>query len=134
MLLGPSGRRHFALRTRSQRGPLPELLYYVIDDCFKERFLFLFLQADIYEGCGKSKGCFGTAGDCVSTRNCTTMVTYKSLMNGAYEFEIFGRDVPSDSYIAVGFSTDRSMVCVLLSFKSYIVNDVIRVTYREVTA
>lgn len=57
-----------------------------------------------------TKGCFGSPGNCIETRDCALMTTYKLVDGGAFELEIYGRAITKDSYVAVGFSDDSKMV------------------------
>ncbi|XP_057375534.2 putative ferric-chelate reductase 1 homolog [Daphnia carinata] len=63
---------------------------------------------DVYEGCGVSKGCIATPDDCVESKNCTMMATYKKLDNDLLQLEIYG-EIKGDEYVAIGFSTDSGM-------------------------
>ncbi|KAI9554364.1 hypothetical protein GHT06_019636 [Daphnia sinensis] len=63
---------------------------------------------DVYEGCGVSKGCIATPDDCVESKSCSMMATYKKLDNDHLQLEIYG-EIKGDEYVAVGFSTDAEM-------------------------
>ncbi len=62
------------------------------------------------------KGCFGYPGgaDCIKSKNCTALTTFKQVMNGSFtEFEIYGSSVPTNGYVAIGISTDDRMVSII---------------------
>ncbi|CAG0921481.1 unnamed protein product [Notodromas monacha] len=67
----------------------------------------------IYDGCGLSKGCFGSPEGCTEKRKCDKVVTYSTTSDGeAYRFELQGGVAElqnGDAYIAVGFSDDGDM-------------------------
>ena len=67
------------------------------------------LKHPVYAGCGDLKGCFGYPDSCVTTQDCSMLVTYSNLSSALFEFEIFG-SASTNSYVAVAFSTDRKMV------------------------
>ncbi|CAG7837806.1 unnamed protein product [Allacma fusca] len=67
----------------------------------------------IYEGCSKTKGCFGTPNGCLGTRNCAMFVTYTiQPSNGNAQFELVGNvksfNSPT-SYVALGLSDNNRM-------------------------
>ncbi|CAG0924334.1 unnamed protein product [Notodromas monacha] len=68
----------------------------------------------IYDGCGLSKGCFGSPEGCTEKRKCDKVVTYSTTSDGeAYRFELQGGVAElqnGDAYIAVGFSDDGCVV------------------------
>ncbi|KAK4319539.1 hypothetical protein Pmani_009527 [Petrolisthes manimaculis] len=69
----------------------------------------LSLQNDlinIYDECGRSKGCFGAPSGCVDNKNCKMMVTYTKASSG-FRFEIMGP--ASSGYVAAGLSEDEKM-------------------------
>lgn len=58
-----------------------------------------------YEGCGKTKNCFGLPFGCLQTKNCKAAVAV--LVRGdRYHFEMQGRD---GKYVAVGLSENEKM-------------------------
>uniref|UniRef100_A0A4D5R8W8 Ferric-chelate reductase 1 n=1 Tax=Scolopendra viridis TaxID=118503 RepID=A0A4D5R8W8_SCOVI len=60
----------------------------------------------IYEGCYKTKGCFGgPAADCVRNKNCLQLVTY-AYNNSNFDFELMGS---TTGWLSVGFSLDHLM-------------------------
>ena len=64
---------------------------------------------DIYSECGETKGCFGSSTDCIDSKSCPMLSTYKQVNPYFYQIEIYG-SVPQDSYLALGFSDDKKMV------------------------
>lgn len=63
---------------------------------------------DIYSECGETKGCFGSSTDCIGSKSCPMLSTYKQVNPYFYQIEIYG-SVPQDSYLALGFSDDKKM-------------------------
>ncbi|XP_018024233.1 putative ferric-chelate reductase 1 homolog [Hyalella azteca] len=63
-----------------------------------------------YDGCGVTKGCFGTPSRCLETRDCLAVITYAKADTG-YAMEIFGVVAAgvNDVYIAGGLSFDTKM-------------------------
>lgn len=89
------------------------------------------LNADsIYEGCGRTKNCFGLPNNCVTRQDCQGMVTVE-VIGGRFYFELKS-NANNVRYVAVGISTDdrmgddASMECipddsgVVRAFSSYI--------------
>ena len=69
------------------------------------------MSSDIYDGCGDTKGCFGSPNGCVELGNCDMMASY--LGNAStLAWEIYGRNKfdLSNFYVAIGFSADKLMV------------------------
>ena len=84
---------------------------------------------NVYESCGKTKGCIGfssteapfiysntnlftreTNAECIISRNCSLIATYKGISADKYKIEIFGKaDNETSSYIAIGLSSTNSM-------------------------
>lgn len=62
----------------------------------------------LYHGCHSTKGCFGMPADCVSTKSCNFLVTYKT-NGGKMDFSISAAKKPAGSYVALGFSDDSKM-------------------------
>ena len=46
-----------------------------------------FLNSD-YDGCQKTKGCFGLPGGCVQKRTCSILLTYAQLDSGDVDFTL----------------------------------------------
>lgn len=46
-----------------------------------------FLNSHIYEGCGKTKSCFGVPENCVKSKSCLYLGTFY-LENGKHNFEV----------------------------------------------
>lgn len=67
---------------------------------------------DVYDGCGTTKGCYGTETNCTQSRSCKMLTTYRPMEGNSsfYEIEILGILRNPDSYLAVGFSKDMKMV------------------------
>jgi len=68
------------------------------------------MSSDIYDGCGDTKGCFGSPNGCVELGNCDMMASY--LGNAStLAWEIYGRNKfdLSNFYVAIGFSADKLM-------------------------
>ncbi|EFX80339.1 hypothetical protein DAPPUDRAFT_224638 [Daphnia pulex] len=63
---------------------------------------------DPYVGCGETKGCIATPAECIATKTCSMMTTYKKFDNANLVLEIYG-EITGDQYVAVGFSTDSKM-------------------------
>jgi len=69
-----------------------------------------------YHGCNVTQGCFGSPQGCISTKNCTYLLSYRTTSHGSNGPVInIGLNVttmiPNNSYqyIAVGFSKDQIM-------------------------
>lgn len=60
---------------------------------------------DIYEGCNKTKACFGIPDNCVETRKCEAVVTY-IFDKLKYKFEM---KALSSGYVSFGLSADAKM-------------------------
>lgn len=66
-------------------------------------------QQEIYDVCGKTKGCFGMPTTCVGRRNCDLLLTYIPQKDGV-AFELIATlDNGSDYWISVGISEDKNM-------------------------
>ncbi|XP_046453170.1 putative ferric-chelate reductase 1 homolog [Daphnia pulex] len=63
---------------------------------------------DLYVGCGETKGCIATPDECIATKSCSMLTTYRKFDNDHLELEIYG-EITGDQYVAVGFSTDSKM-------------------------
>ncbi|XP_059484956.1 putative ferric-chelate reductase 1 homolog [Neocloeon triangulifer] len=59
----------------------------------------------IYEGCNSIKGCFGWPSNCVNSKSCRALVTYK-FKSLNYEFELYADD---RIWAAAAFSHDKIM-------------------------
>ena len=64
---------------------------------------------DAYEGCGKTKGCFGLPSNCIDSRNCIILSTYAQQDSGDVEFSLRLSQSTSSSYVAVALSNDDKM-------------------------
>ncbi|KAF0295178.1 putative ferric-chelate reductase 1 [Amphibalanus amphitrite] len=64
--------------------------------------------ASVYDGCGRSVGCFADADGCVESRSCEVLVTYALRPDGRYQLQLYGGH-QAPGYLAVGFSTDQFM-------------------------
>jgi hypothetical protein len=73
---------------------------------------------NVYDGCGRTKGCFGSPDGCIATKDCIKFVSYASKGQQMFHFELSGQ-VPElsegDGYVALGFSVDNVMVNIVLS-------------------
>ena len=65
-----------------------------------------------YVGCDESKGCFVQPSNCLSSRSCSMMVTYKRVSETQHQLELYGvvSATSEASYVAVAFSRDEYMV------------------------
>ncbi|KAG8228316.1 hypothetical protein J437_LFUL007034 [Ladona fulva] len=64
---------------------------------------------DIYEGCATTQLCFGMPRNCISDKNCNTLVTI-AVAGNQYEFEMLALPVEGEpKYVAVGLSSDDKM-------------------------
>ena len=61
----------------------------------------------IYNGCGKSKSCFGIPSKCLDEAKCDFAASWKP-SGDQFEFEMFRKD-GTGNYVAVGFSKDSKM-------------------------
>lgn len=61
-----------------------------------------------YNGCERTKACFGNTPDCVKTESCTFAVAVSSDFNNKFTFHLMGDRSPA--FVAVGLSTDAVMV------------------------
>lgn len=64
-----------------------------------------------YDGCLKTKGCFGLTPDCVEKKNCLMMVSYRPSVkeSGQYDFVLQSTGILPTDYVAVGISADAYM-------------------------
>lgn len=74
------------------------------------------LSNPIYDGCRRSKACFGDPENCIDRKDCKIFASV--LVRGAkvYEFELMAE---SSRYVAVGLSDDGSMVSYHFFLKNY---------------
>lgn len=63
------------------------------------------IEANIYDGCGKTKNCVGAPLGCIQTMNCRAVVALMP-SNDKYQFEMMARD---SQYVAFGLSDDNKM-------------------------
>lgn len=64
---------------------------------------------DVYDGCGISKNCVALPEECIESKNCEMLSTFKRLSNNLMEIELYGK-ISGNEYVAVGFSFDQKMV------------------------
>ena len=58
---------------------------------------------EIYEGCYKSKGCFGVPSDCVEKGTCNMMASYAySSTDKQFKFDLHLKNVDANKYVALG--------------------------------
>ncbi|XP_065561924.1 uncharacterized protein LOC136028167 isoform X2 [Artemia franciscana] len=71
------------------------------------------LSHPIYSGCGDIKGCFGYPLECIDSKSCSLLVSYRNASSTQYEFELYGMVSghmrEGGNYVAVGFSNDLKM-------------------------
>jgi hypothetical protein len=62
------------------------------------------------EGCGVTKGCFGSENECVMKGNCKLMTSFKHLPDQkSFLMTMAGSGIGNNQYVAVGLSADASM-------------------------
>ena len=85
------------------------------------------IDIDSYEGCGVAKKCFGCVGKvcvetggCIQSRNCDKFLSYIPAEEGETSIKviIMRTGAVHDSYVAIGFSVDEYMVCLIDIFIS----------------
>lgn len=71
----------------------------------------IWAQDTLYDGCGTTKGCFGTPELCVESMSCDIVTTYLYITDlDAYQFELYGNvSDPTINYLAVGLSENGKM-------------------------
>ena len=81
-------------------------------DILQKAKLILQPTFDIYQGCGKKKGCFGLPANCISQKNCELVTSYTTDKTvGKVTFEIFtSKAVGGNFYAAVAFGEEPKMV------------------------
>ena len=58
---------------------------------------------EIYEGCYKSKGCFGVPSDCVEKGTCNMMASYAYVSDDKqFKFDLHLKNVEPNKYVALG--------------------------------
>lgn len=62
----------------------------------------------LYEGCDRSKSCFGLPDGCITKRNCKIGVAMSSEYGGRVVFHMMAEGSPA--YVSVGLSEDDKMV------------------------
>ena len=89
------------------------------------------LHAD-YEGCDKSKGCFGDKKGCTSSGTCTMMVSYAfDDTTKQIKFTLHLKSVENDQYVAMGLSDDSSMGEELVFFCQTKINSAVGVRWNN---
>ncbi len=67
-------------------------------------------QLSATEGCGVTKGCFGSESECVTKGNCKLMTSFQHLPDRKlFLMTMAGSGIGNNQYVAVGLSTDASM-------------------------
>lgn len=61
-----------------------------------------------YNGCERTRACFGNIPNCVKAESCNFAVAVSSDFNNKFTFQLMGDQSPA--YVAVGLSTDAFMV------------------------
>ena len=65
---------------------------------------------DVYQSCGKTKGCFGIPASCVSKGNCNMIITYVTVKDsGDVEFSIRSFATGDNTYLALGLGDTDEM-------------------------
>ena len=64
---------------------------------------------NVYNGCGKSKGCFGSPAGCVKSQSCRMIGTYAATESGDVTFSISAPGLTDESYVALALSEDEKM-------------------------
>lgn len=72
----------------------------------------------VYDGCGKTKGCFGTPQDCVADQSCDFVATYRPTSTGDISFNFSGF-AASNSYLALGLANENVIYTYTIQYRLF---------------